>query len=409
MNYLKKIIIFSILASSFLWGDNDALHRSDQIMEWSQGNKHFTTSFYPYAANTNRNFVFSPVSLQLGLAMTSELALGKTHQEILQTMMLPSKGSIRRKGANTILKQLNTGVAIGCEPVSLTLANGIWISSKVDFFAAQEKIFNQVYLASLQQADFENSAEYVREEINRWVEDKTAKQITDFMPPGVIDNATRLVLVNTLYMRAPWEEPFNPEMTYEAPFFGLEKSLKMIPYMQRTGMFGFLNEFSYNVIEIPFKNSLSTQSALAMFIVLPKEGVPLEEVEKKFTTRRLDHWLEDIQTKYLALSLPKFRVATALNAKGILKEMGMELPFSSEAEFAIGGCDEKLAVTDILHNAVLEIDEDGGTGSAATGIVIGVTCIRDPAEAIVVNRPFLVIVADKTTGIILFAGRIIQP
>jgi serpin B len=353
-------------------------------------NLHFTTSFFPYAQETGHNVLFSPLSLQQGLGMVAEVAEGETKQEILETLCLSPDDAARRLNSKKILENLN-------QKKSLTLANGAWLSSDFIFTPLETELIS-FYEASLHAADFKESQEETREEINAWVNSKT--KIPELLPEGSIDPFTKLVLVNTLYLKAPWAHSFDPKMGFEAPFYGLEKSLRPIPFMRKLAPYGYLEESNYSVIEMPFKEDLS------LFVVLPKEGVFLKEVESKLTTRLLQHWLEDIETESLDLSLPKFKVATSLPAKELFQKMGMKLPFDRhKAQFGLG---EGVVITDILHQAVFEVDEWGGTGSAATGVVIGVTCIP-LSKQVVVNRPFLIFVADKTTQTILFAGRILQP
>jgi serpin B len=210
-------------------------------------------------------------------------------------------------------------------------------------------------------------------------------------------------------MRAPWEKPFDPEWTYEDLFYGLEKSLNPIPYMHQREAFGYLEDAESQIIELPFKPSAHHQVALSLFIVLPKEGYSIEQVEEKLTTRKLDHWLTDLEQRELDLSLPKFKIASALHAKELLEELGMHRPFSAhEAEFDLKDEQGRVVITDIVHNTVFEIDELGGTCSSSTAIIIGPTSLPDYIE-VKADHPFLIFVADKKSGIILFTGRVMQP
>jgi serpin B len=416
MNWLKRLLIASALTSamiSSLMASSPSYQTFwegiDPLFAWNQGHKHFTTSLYPHAKRSSQNFIFSPISLQLCLAMTAEIALNKTQEEILKNGFLPEIPHIRREGVAQILSQLNTGTATDGEPVQLVLANGAWLSSEFQLHPWFQTLFKDSYQATLNQANFRFASKDVEEEINDWVAEKTSNQILDLIPKGSLNSQTRLVLVNTLYMRAPWNTSFNSEKTYEDLFYGMEKTGLSIPYMQQTGRFGYLDEAEYEVIELPFRPFSSTATALSLFVVLPKEGYFLEEIENQLTTRRLDHWISDMETQLLDLSLPKFKVASSLNAKEIFKKLGILRPFSSQdAEFDLPSESERIVITDIVHQAVFEVDEQGGTGSAGTGVVIGITSCPETKE-VKVNRPFLIFVADKTTGILLFAGHITHP
>lgn len=393
--------------------ETQPLHEgSDQsLASWSQGNKHFTTTFYPHAQKAGFNFVFSPISLQVALSMASELAVGETQKEMIGVSCLPAEESVRLQAAQKVLSQFNTGMAIGVEPVTLMLANGAWLSSEMIFRQDVEKNLADFYQSEIHSADFIYSSEATRQTINTWVEENTQSKIQDFMPEGSIDQDTKLVLVNTLYMRAPWLSSFDPLMTYDDVFYGLEKSLRPISYMRKIHDFKVLHEVNYSVVELSFKKAISSDANLALFVVLPNENVLLKEIEKTLTTRRLAHWIEDANPQYVDLSLPKFKLSSSIPAKKILQEMGLQRPFSTRAEFDLEGQKSGLVISDIFHNATFEVDEWGGVGSAATGIGFTKTSFvkRPPPQRIHVNRPFLVVVADKDSGIILFAGRVMQP
>jgi serpin B len=411
MNGINQLVFFCMLACStviapFSYSETIFNPKMDPLLFWTQCSKHFTTTFYSHAKHDGHTFVFSPISLQLSLAMTAELTFGATHHEIIEKGVLPEDETFRRLGAQHILDHLNEGEKNKTDS-SLILANGAWLSSDIQFSHSLSSL-GQFYQTELHQVNFRLFPEETVEEINTWVNEKTKYQIQNLISKETIDQQTKLVLVNTLFMRAPWAHPFNPEMTYDAPFYGIEKSLRTIPYMRKIATLGLLEEADYTVVELPFKNESSREDSLCLFVVLPREGTSLEELEEKMTTRRLDHWISNTEPRALDLSLPKFKISSCMNAKKILKEMGLQRPFSTEAEFGIKEQRERLIITDIVHNTVFEVDEFGATGSAGTAIAIGVTCYREPAE-VIINRPFLVFVADKASGIILFAGRVMQP
>jgi serpin B len=411
MNWFYRLAYVSAIACTAFTSLMASTQREEKeaIAIWSQGNKHFTTSFYPQVKDREYNFVFSPLSLQLGLAMTAELALNATQEEIIQTLILPKDSAFRHLGAEKMVNQFKNYKTFAGEEVHLSLANGAWLSSQIQFPVSFQALLKQSYRAALTSADFHTSAEAARQEINSWVEEKTSSQIKNLIPDGSIDSETQLVLVNTLYMRAPWEKPFDPDWTYEDSFYGLEKSLNTIPYMHQRDVFGYLEDAECQVVELPFQPSATNQISLSLFIVLPKEGYSIEEIEEKLTTRKLAHWLTDGEQRDLDLSLPKFKIASTLHVKELLQNLGMHRPFSSqEAEFDLNDDHGKVVITDIVHNTVFEIDELGGMGSSSTGIIIGPTSLPEYIE-VKANHPFLIFVADKKSGMILFAGRVMQP
>lgn len=383
------------------------------IENWSQGNKCFTTALYPYM-NESHNFVFSPISLQLGLSMVAELAYGETREELLTFLSIPKSSNIRRTGVELLMKSLNTPMfrRLPGENVTpthqLSFANGAWLSDQLVAPESFEYLVQYSYLTDFQYADFLNHSSSVRRNINQWVSQRTYDLIPELMPEDSITENSKLVLINTLYMSAPWAAPFDPSQTYEAPFYGLEKSLKPIPYMHRIGQYGFLDEGDYIVTELPFAGCFGSDNNLSLFIVAPSEGYLLDEIEAKFDAKLMNHWIANVTPQWIDLSLPKFKVTSKVNAKELLINMGMARPFSNNAEFALDG-DGKVSITDLVHEAVFEATESGVTAAAGTGTSIGLTSIGDEPKEVLINRPFLFFVIEKTEGIVLFNGRIMQP
>ena len=385
---------------------------ADSVKVWSEGNKQFTTALYPHLHGL-KNFVFSPISLQMGFAMTAELAYGETRSEILSTISLPVSNKVRREGAGRLMESLNTKLFRRTEgeiPPShqLALANGSWLSNRLVAPETFEMLIRYNYMADFRYADFDQP-ENVRQEVNLWADQTTYNQIPELMPEGSITRDSKLILANTLYMNAPWANPFEKELTYEAPFYGLEKSLKPIPYLHRIGQYVMIEGDDYRVVELPIANTFGSDNELSMFIVVPNEDVSIDDIEGKFCVAQLVQWINHSESpKWVDLSFPKFKVTTKLDPKDILRDMGMHLPLSSNADFALDG-EGKVAITDLIHEVVFEVDESGITAAAATGISIGLTCIVDCPEYVNINRPFLFFVAEKSQGIVLFSGRMMQP
>lgn len=367
---MKKLMALFLFLNSFLFSN-----------EWTKGQYCFTANFYPYAVQENSNLIFSPLSLQLALAMASEIAYGKTQEEMLKITSLPKEERIRR---NVALEFLNKSES------KFLLANSAWVSAEIP--TKSSDVLLQYYKMEIHSADFQKAPQQMCQQINSWVEEKTQNKIQNLLPDNAISQQTVLVLVNILYMLAPWASPFNPDMTYQAPFLD-----QTVSYMRKEGKFGFLEEEDQLIVELPFKESLS------LTVVMPKNS--LEDLEKKLTGKRLNHWLNDLPFTQLDLSLPKFKIESTIIAKEILSNMGMKRAFSvTDAEFELGN----IFISDIVHKAVFEIDELGGTGAAATGIVMNLKCYLDKKK-VVIDRPFLVFVSDKENGLILFAGKVIAP
>lgn len=134
--------------------------------------------------------------------------------------------------------------------------------------------------------------------------------------------------------------------------------------MRQEERYGFFEEPTYIVVDLPFKGSSDSSYSLSLTAVMPREEYTLDEIEQEMNSEWLSHLLNEVEFKQIDLSIPKFKLEATLDAKAILSEMGLNRPFSSaQAEFNLNG---GAVITDIVHKAVFEIDELGGTGAAAT-------------------------------------------
>ncbi len=409
---ITVITALPLVANDHIPTDSDTLciKTHHPITDWGRGNQTFTTNFYSalIPLNSNENFIFSPLSLQINLSMVSEFAQGDTQLDLFHFAAVPHLASARQRGAKNIITSFNSMIEDWDGPSKFIMANKVWFSKNTVSTPLTEGIVRDFYLSEVDFLDFQNNPESSRQEINNWVDDRTLHQIPELMSEGSITTDSRVVLVNTFYMRSPWQMPFDPELTDEAPFYGLEKSLRTFPYMHQTGYFAFSESSNAQIIDLPFQTLPENSNRISLIVIVPKEGVSIDDVELNLMSMTsADSLLTSMQPTWVNLTLPRFKVSSSIDAKSVLQKMGLSLPFSEDAEFEFSG-EGRLAVTDIIHQAVLEVNERGGVASAGTGTSIGLTSMPEEAVDVVVNRPFLFFVVEKEKGLILFAGRIKQ-
>jgi len=147
-----------------------------------------------------------------------------------------------------------------------------------------------------------------------------------------------------------------------------------------------------------------------MFIILPKERNGLPEVEEGLTTPKLLKCIKEVlseEEKNAFITIPKFKAEGTYELKRYLKSMGMELPFSEEADFSGITDIEGLYIGEAVHKAVLKVNEEGTEAAAATAVVMkGGIAYREPEYTyFTADHPFMFVVMDKETGEILFLGR----
>ena len=243
--------------------------------------------------------------------------------------------------------------------------------------------------------------------INADVHEKTLGLIQDFLPEGSIDTNTRMVAVNTLYLSAPWHTPFMEEKTHKDLFHGEDGDVE-ISFMHRTDFFKLGQNETYRILELPFTPSLSKETQLALYIVLPNEDVDL-----KIDLKILPAIDKKDGVNFVALKFPKFQLESKVLLKPTLMEMGLTLPFLPVGGFPYGKeGSEKMVLDEVIHAVKADFNEWGATCAASTGAIMNVTSfpVGDDEEIpFDCDRPFLFILADKHTKSILFMGKFAQP
>jgi serpin B len=290
--------------------------------------------------------------------------------------------------------------------VALNLANALWLQQGFDVQQAFLDTLEQFYAANFFQVNFAEAYEAVREEINKWIEEQTRDKITNLLPPGTLNALTRLVLTNAIYFKGNWAQTFSPDATAEAPFWISPK--KSVPvemmYQQTVLKYGDIDEGQ--VVILPYAGE-----ALSMVVLLPKERDGLNAMETKLTAERVTTWIAQAAAREVKVYLPKFRFTSQFNLSATLQTMGMQEAFSENADFSGMASDKQLSISDVVHKAFVEINEEGTEAAAATAVIVGVTSVGEPPPIPVfqADHPFIFLIQDKLSGSFLFVGRVVNP
>jgi serpin B len=263
------------------------------------------------------------------------------------------------------------------------------------------------YGAGMRLVDYAADAEAARSQINAWTSEQTRGKIDQLIPEGVLDALTRLVLVNAVYLKAPWEQPFPPG-TRPRLFTRADGSMVQVPTMaaEITGA-RYGRADGWQAIELRYAGN-----DLAMTVILPDRGT-LPAFERQLDGDRLARVLQSLTpVEAVDLWLPKWRFQTSASMKDTLTELGMPTAFDDEfADFSGMTTQEKLFITAVLHEAYIAVDESGTEAAAATAVVMTDSAARLPTPVVtmVVDRPFLFVIHDLATATPLFIGRVTDP
>jgi serpin B len=379
-----------------------------EVAQLSADNRSFATRLYR-ALRTEApaaNLFFSPHSVSVALAMTHGGARGTTATQMASALDYRLPAPALHRAFNSLDQELarRSQLATGeGEAPSLTVTNAIWGKQGAMFLPAYLDLLAVNYGAGLRTLDFAGDLEGARLTINRWVEAQTAGRIQDLLMPGVLMSDTALVLTNAIYFKASWQQPFMQPATTPRPFFVAPGSSFDVPTMQRQGRIRYAETADLRAVELPYKGG-----QLAMLILAPKDD-RATAFEAALSAAALDAVTAALTEREVLMRLPKFKLTARFKLKATLSGLGMPVAFSTQADFSgINGAGG-LAISDVIHQAFVAVDEKGTEAAAATAVIVGPPSIPVVEVELNLDRPFLFLIRDVPTGAVLFLGRLADP
>jgi serpin B len=381
---------------------------NDEIKALAKSSNAFGLDVYARARAEKGNLAISPFSIHAALAMTWAGARGETAAQMKKVLHLESERALDVAGS--LIKDYGAPD----QKVTVRIADRL--------FGDKAYAFEQPYLAHVRQAfgvplervDFQHAAPAARGQINDWVAKETEGRIKDLIPPAGITPETRLVLTNAIYFLGEWATPFKKEQTSPAPFFTSATDKKDVPTMHATEEFHFAATDGVKLADLPYEGG-----SLGLTIVVPDAVDGLDALEAKLTPEVLDRWLGAAADTRVNLSLPRLEIApaAALSLGDTLATMGMPLAFDRTAADFTGIArparqEDRLFISKVFHKAFVKVDEKGTEAAAATGVVMAtpkIARVPKPAVELKADHPFLYLIRDLRSGLVLFMGRVADP
>jgi serpin B len=362
-------------------------------------NRFSSTLYERLAKRGSQNLVLSPYSVASALSMALAGARGQTAGEIAKVLGQPADSPEYHAGfaamAAAIARSANSG-----ENVFLD-ANRVWVQRDFEILPEYRERLTNTYRAPAATVDFIRGAEAARREINSWTESKTKGRIRDLFAPGALDADTRLVLTSAVYFYGKWEHAFQPSETRPAPFTLPSGGKVQTDFMNRTGKYGYTENETGQFLEMRYDGT-----GMAFDIFLPKPGAALESP----TPERLALWTGALQERKVRVSVPKFRVEAEFSLADVLSSMGMPAAFTGAADFSGINGRRDLALARVVHKAFVDVAEEGTEAAAATGIGVSLVSMPiNPDPVFRADRPFVFVIRDTRTGLVLFTGRLMDP
>ncbi|MCY1018750.1 serpin family protein [Pyxidicoccus sp. MSG2] len=373
----------------------------------ASASNHFAFALHAHVGAEPGNTFYSPTSLSLALAMTALGARGESQAQLERVLGLDAVRETTLQKAYTALSgHLATANKSG--NVELRTANRLWGQRGFEFLPPFLEATSTHYGASLEEVDFARNTEAARQHINRWVSQQTGERIPELIGKGMLEDLTRLVLTNAIYFRGVWQEPFDPDLTEDGqPFHVSADRTATVSMMRQTEWYRQTDDGIAQWLELPYKGGET-----AMLIALPKRVEDLARLEASLDANVLEKRIFKLTGREVAVSLPKFKMATTLQLQGALSGMGMPLAFDPAlADFSGMTARERLNLSAVLHQANLDVNEEGTEAAAATAMMAVPTAALLENEVLEFNadHPFLFFIRDTWSGAVLFQGRLVDP
>jgi serpin B len=385
----------SYVIGSDFWFNASAFNAPKEI-ELTDGERHLIASNNDFAFNLFRKArgeeskVLSPLSITYALGMLNNGADGQTQQEINQTLGFGEAGA---DAINAFCQKMLKEAETLDEKTKSLIANTIFVNEGLGYVLQDDfiKKANDYYNAQPQNRDF-NDGETM-DVINQWASDHTEGMIPEVLSEDTFKPEAVSYLLNALYFKGMWSNPFDAAETKDEPFGGGEA----VPMMHKTDTeFEYAENDLYQAINLPYGNG-----AYRMSIFLPREDKTIGDVLDALNG---SNWQVNGSFREVDLKLPRFETDTNQDLVDIMSALGMPTAFTHDADFPYF-CNVPVFISNMFQVAKIKLDEEGTEAAAVTVIEIWENAMPDEPVNFHATRPFLYVISEQSTGTIFFIGQ----
>lgn len=376
---------------------------------FANDNNAFTLNFFQSlnGKTKNQSIVCSPLSITYVLSMVNDAATGTTEQELEQTLGFHAGGI---QAVNNYCKNLIDNLPHVDEKVQLNIANAIFVNDKYQLKKQFQQDMANYYDAKAEALDFSSPSTLDR--INGWCDEKTRGMIPTILER--VDPRTVSYLLNAIYFKAEWASMFEKNETREEVFTTPDRETR-VPLMHQNVYMNYLRNDQYAAVSIPYVNG-----QWMMTVMLPEDGKTTDDVISSlaasgWSTDFLKNPLREARRYAVDLKLPRFETAFDTDDAGglieLLKGMGIRRAFDGNSAEIPNMCENgDLYISMMKQKAKIKVNEEGSEAAAVT--IAGVNCTsaggdtQEPPKATFhANRPFVYIIHEQSSGVILFVGK----
>uniref|UniRef100_A0A8B9QUA6 Serpin domain-containing protein n=1 Tax=Anas platyrhynchos TaxID=8839 RepID=A0A8B9QUA6_ANAPL len=351
--------------------------------------------------HANENILYSPLSIIAALAMVYLGARGNTEYQMekvsyIKQMQGPFYTCGKSMNIHILFKELLSDITTPKANHSVYLANRLYAEKSCPILPIYLKCVKKLYRVGLETVNFKKASDQARQLINSWVEKQTEGRIQDFLVPSSVDLNTALVLVNAIYFKGT-----------EMPFSMTKQDSKPVQMMIQNSTFKVATVAAekMKILELPYASG-----ELSMLVLLPDEVSGLEQIENKISFEKLTQWTNPsvMERRVVKVYLPRMKIEEKYNLTSVLMSLGMTDLFSPSANLSGISSAENLKMSEAVHGAYMEVNEEGMEVVGSTGMMGD---IKDSSEfeEFRADHPFLFLIKHIPTNSIVYFGRYCSP
>lgn len=347
----------------------------------------------------DENVFISPLSISIALGMTWNGAQSTTEEAMRNVL---GYGDLGKDTINESYRNLIDGLPKIDPGVILEIANSIWVRKGYKILRSFLDVNAKYFHARVEALDF-NSEKSITI-INDWVAKSTHDKIRTILTPPVHPNVM-MYLINAVYFKGTWTSEFDKANTIKAPFHITAEKDTTCDMMYQKSRFPVLINKYFRAIDLPYGNG-----DFSMVVFLPAEDRTVNDLLSKLNSDRWSSIMNGFRKKEVMLYLPKFKLSYSTLMNNVLRTMGMDVALErGKANFKGMEPSGELYISRVLHKTFVQVDEKGTEAAAVTGVEMMTKAMPQRPLEIRVDRPFLFVIHEKTSGTILFMGKMVQP
>ncbi|MFS7938859.1 putative Serpin family protein [Helianthus anomalus] len=361
----------------------------------------------------DKNVVFSPLSIHVALSVLATGSKGQTLDQLLAFLKTNTTDNL-----NSLYSQLMPLIFTDARPRGgprVSFANGFWVDKYLSLKPSFKQVVDNVYETECNQVDFQNKAD-VANELNAWAEEKTNGLIKQVITAEEVSSITWLIYANAIYFKGIWRDKFEPKNTKEYDFHLLNGNKVQVPFMTNFAKKSVGVYDDFKVLRLPYLQGRNQQE-FSMYFFLPNAKDGLQSLVQKIGSTP-DFIARHIPRDYVITPrflIPVFKISFGLEVSGMLKELGLVLPFSGGdglSEMVDSSDGQGIYVSRIIHKSFVEVNEEG---TEAMAYLMEMMCGAAPTPPkydkvdFVADHPFLFVIREDETGVVLFMGQVVDP